>query len=307
MVKLKYLFFDLNCCSFYALTNIRKTGTSMKRIKYFIFILGIFMNPMVNAIDIALVLPEILDTVKTAHQFETIPTISTPSFDYLQQLEGNETLTRVIFVRHGESNSNKEKSIAGRTLETDLSEKGVQQAQKIGRMLNLCNVEIHEVYSSPTLRTLKTAQGILSETKFSLQINKDERLHEKWYGSFEGATEHEYAPIKHKEETDIPLLSNFVEKFSYKADLNIESMLEVYQRVDACIKNICQNQVGKTLLITTHNGVMKSLFIADCAMRGYDVEYRSFDLDNCSVMVMEVNEKGALKVVATNGLTFKTK
>lgn len=265
------------------------------------------MNPMVNASDISLALPEILDTVKTVQQFDKIPTISTSSFDYLQKMDANETITRLILVRHGESNSNKEKSIAGRTIDTDLSDKGIKQAKEVGRMLHARQVEIHDVFSSPTLRTFKTAQEILSAAKLFLQINYDEHLHEKWYGSYEGATEFEYAPIKIKEETEIPLLSNFAEKFSYKADPNIESMDEVYQRVELCIKNICQNQQGKTLLMTTHNGVMKSLFMADCAIRGYDVEYRSFDLDNCSVIVMEVDEKGTLKVVATHGLTFRTK
>jgi broad specificity phosphatase PhoE len=141
----------------------------------------------------------------------------------------------------------------------------------------------------------------------SSPINQDERLHEKWYGPYEGATESEYAPIKNKEEHEIPLLLTFAEKFAYKADLNIESMQEIYFRIDDFIRDIRPDQLGKNILISTHNGVMKSIFMADSAFRGYDVEYRSFDLGNCSVIVVEVHENEELKIVATDGLKFRTK
>jgi probable phosphoglycerate mutase len=267
----------------------------------------VFVTLVVNASDTTLIFPEVQVLVKTEAQFNNIPTIACSAFDYLKQIDENKNITRLIFVRHGESKSNKEKSMAGRTLETALSDQGKKQAQEIGAALELSNIEIHAFFSSPTLRALQTTKTILSKLNLSFPINQDERLHEKWYGLYEGATENEYAPIKNKEEQEIPMLSTFAEKFAYKAVLNIESMQEIYYRVDEFIRNIRLDQLGKNVLITTHNGVMKSIFMADSAFRGYDVEYRSFDLGNCSVIVLEVHDNGELKIVATDGLKFRTK
>ncbi|WP_290863350.1 histidine phosphatase family protein [Flavobacterium sp.] len=275
--------------------------------KYLFFILTVCVTLMANAVEKILIFPEILIPVKTEAQFKNIPTIESTAFDYLQQIDENENMTRLIFVRHGESNSNKEKSMAGRTLETDLTDQGIKQAKDTGTALALSNVKIHAVFSSPTLRALQTTETMLSKMNLSLPINQDERLHEKWYGPYEGVSEKEYAPIKKQEEEEIPLLPTFFDKFAYKADLNIESMQEIYHRVGEFIREVGHDQLGKNVLITTHNGVMKSIFMADSAFCGFDVEYRSFDLGNCSVIVMEVDDQENFKIVATDGLKLRIK
>ena len=139
-------------------------------------------------------------------------------------------MTRLIFVRHGQSNSNVEKSIDGRTLNSDLSDLGVNQAQNIGKKIKSTGIEIAQAYSSPSLRTTKTAQNILSELNLTskLTLNEDERLHEKWYGSYEGASESKYAVVRKKEDEDHQNLTTFNEKFAYTPLAEIESMQDVY-------------------------------------------------------------------------------
>lgn len=47
----------------------------------------------------------------------------------------------------------------------------------------------------------------------------------------------------------------------------------------------------------------KTLFMVDAFDRGFDVDYRAFDLKNCGVIVIEVDDEG-FHVVATNGLSY---
>lgn len=71
-------------------------------------------------------------------------------------------------------------------------------------------------------------------------------------------------------------------------------MEAVYQRITGFIHQAHQEHSGKNILVVTHNGVMKSLFMADAAFRGADIEYRSFDLGNCAVVVLEVDAQGKM-------------
>lgn len=68
--------------------------------------------------------------------------------------------TRVIIVRHGQSSYNAEKRIQGRCDESVVTEKGIEDAQKVGKALS--NLKIDRIYSSPLQRAYKTAQIIQS-------------------------------------------------------------------------------------------------------------------------------------------------
>lgn len=239
----------------------------------------------------------------TEKEFKELTSIRNSAVSYLRgRVDG---VTRFIFVRHGESKSNKEKSMAGRTLNADLSEQGEEQAQKVGKKLAETGILVEGVYSSPMLRATKTAQHISEALSLRWKIHQDERLHERWYGSFEGASEKEYAPIKKKEEEEIPRLPTFEDKFAYKPDPDMESMKEVYERVNSFIDAVSKEYSGKDVVIATHNAVMKALFMADTAKRGFDVEYQAFDLGNCAIVVVEVDTAGNRQVVATDGLKFR--
>jgi probable phosphoglycerate mutase len=67
--------------------------------------------------------------------------------------------TRVIIVRHGQSNYNAQKLIQGRNNESVLTEKGRQDAQKVGDVLSL--LPIDAIYCSPLQRAKATAEVIL--------------------------------------------------------------------------------------------------------------------------------------------------
>lgn len=84
-------------------------------------------------------------------------------------------LTKVIFVRHGESIKNTEHVIDG----TDeprfpLTEKGRQKAKETAETLS--TEKVSAIYSSPFARAEETAKII--NTKFNLDITFDDRLRE---------------------------------------------------------------------------------------------------------------------------------
>ncbi|XTZ19774.1 MAG: histidine phosphatase family protein, partial [cyanobacterium endosymbiont of Rhopalodia fuxianensis] len=68
--------------------------------------------------------------------------------------------TRVIIVRHGQSNYNAKKLIQGCNNESILTEKGCQDAQKVGNSLSLLPIDV--IYSSPLQRAKATAEIIHS-------------------------------------------------------------------------------------------------------------------------------------------------
>lgn len=164
-----------------------------------------------------------------------------------------------------------------------------------------------KVYSSPSLRAKRTAELVLEAYPQNWILNLDERLYEKFYGPYEGATENEYAPVKKIEEIENSgPQKSFVDKFHFKAHPDMESMADIHHRVLDFLLDMSPLLKGQTVLVATHNGVMKALFMADAFQKGFDVDYRYYDLGNCSLVIVEVMEN-QWEVCATEGLKFRTK
>src|ERR671916_502804 len=66
-------------------------------------------------------------------------------------------LPRVIFMRHGQAESNVNRILAGRHMETHLTEYGRQQVVDSAKQL-IKNIAIEKVYTSPVIRTVETTQ-----------------------------------------------------------------------------------------------------------------------------------------------------
>lgn len=75
-------------------------------------------------------------------------------------------MTRVIIVRHGESTFNTVRRIQGHLDESVLTQKGRDDAQKVGKALN--NISFDAIYCSPLQRAKQTAEIIHREIKANL-------------------------------------------------------------------------------------------------------------------------------------------
>ncbi|OVE79489.1 hypothetical protein BVY00_00280 [bacterium G20] len=93
-------------------------------------------------------------------------------------------MKRLYFIRHGESQFNKEKRFAGRT-DTPLTDEGQKQAKKAGEDAKKLQIDL--IVSSPLSRAYETAGIIATEIgypKASIKINP--LLIERDYGSLSG-------------------------------------------------------------------------------------------------------------------------
>ena len=71
-------------------------------------------------------------------------------------------MKRIVLVRHGESQWNKENRFTGWT-DVDLSEKGVQEAQEAGKLLKAEGYTFQKAYTSYLKRAIKTLNNILDK------------------------------------------------------------------------------------------------------------------------------------------------
>jgi 2,3-bisphosphoglycerate-dependent phosphoglycerate mutase len=99
--------------------------------------------------------------------------------------------TKLVLVRHGESQWNKENRFTG-WHDVDLSEKGKEEAKEAGRILNEHGFSFDFSYTSMLKRAIHTLWAILDEVNQCwLPVEKSWRLNERHYGSLQGLDKNE--------------------------------------------------------------------------------------------------------------------
>jgi 2,3-bisphosphoglycerate-dependent phosphoglycerate mutase len=106
---------------------------------------------------------------------------------------------KLVLLRHGESAWNKENRFTGWT-DVDLTEKGIQEATKAGKVLNENGFEFDIAYVSVLKRALRTLWLTLEEMdQLWIPWERSWRLNERHYGGLQGLNKAETA-AKHGEE-----------------------------------------------------------------------------------------------------------
>ncbi|MBR2871238.1 MAG: histidine phosphatase family protein [Clostridia bacterium] len=156
--------------------------------------------------------------------------------------------TTVVFVRHGETETNKANILCGHT-DVNLSERGYKQAELGAKYLK--KFKFDKIYSSDLTRAYRTAEAIAKYQ--NAPIIKDENLREIYCGDWECLTAEQ-------------LRSNYPESFGvYMQDFvncqcpNGESGKDFIHRALTTVNKIAQENPGKTILIATHGGILRSL------------------------------------------------
>lgn len=150
--------------------------------------------------------------------------------------------TRLLVVRHGESEANRQGIFAGHT-DVDLVDRGIEQATLTAKYI-VEKYKVDKIYSSDLLRAYKTAECISNKT--DIEVIKEPKLREIFGGSWEG-------------ERFDRLISIFPEDFSvWKDDIGNatctdgESVKELGERIFGMFSQIAKDNVGKTVVIVTH-------------------------------------------------------
>lgn len=228
----------------------------------------------------------------------------------------------IIVNRHAESESNAfinvkdEVRIAGRKVNSPLSDRGFEQAQKLGELLKSKKCAISAFYSSSLQRAIDTATKIRDTLKSELKIVPEDSFLETHYGLLEGATGHKYDPSELEMKQTLPKLKDFEARMEYHlvvrdehnqiiGDIKIENNKQVYKRVVEAILELAKKHLGQRISITTHNGPLKALFMHLLA-RDWNAEvmYHQFSVGNCAALCLESDGKD-VSLKAIHNITMR--
>ena len=158
-------------------------------------------------------------------------------------------MTKILLVRHGETNWNKEHRLQGH-LDIGLNEQGVLQAKLLGQAL--ANEKIDITYSSDLSRALDTANTITLHHDVPTVIDAD--LRERCYGEIQGLT---YKDIEEQLPENHKAWHSRDPDFQPKGG---ETLRQFYIRVTNSIERIAKNHIGEVVLIVAHGGVLDCMY-----------------------------------------------
>lgn len=162
-------------------------------------------------------------------------------------------MTTLYFVRHGVTENNRQQLFNGSRSNPDLTSEGIQQAKKLGKYLK--EIEFAGIYVSPTQRTIKTVQALMSENQYSqLEIIISDALKEMDFGAWDGTTIQ-----AQREHEQFDYLMNQPERYN-PAEFGGESYQTLLDRGMTFLSSL-DYQGDKNYLIVGH-GVMLSSLLA---------------------------------------------
>ena len=189
-------------------------------------------------------------------------------------------MNRLILIRHGQSLWNAENRFTG-WVDSPLSERGIQEAIKAGRLIKEFNIDIEEAFTSFLSRAIDTLNFLLKELdKNNLIINKTWYLNERHYGSLTGLNKEETKqkigenlflkyrrswdiapPRMEKNDKNISLFGSLNKTIPGDKVPNTESLKDTYDRVikyyNETISNIFKK--NNTVIIVAHGNSLRAL------------------------------------------------
>ncbi|NMC83723.1 MAG: 2,3-diphosphoglycerate-dependent phosphoglycerate mutase [Anaerolineaceae bacterium] len=187
---------------------------------------------------------------------------------------------KLVLLRHGESDWNKENRFTGWT-DVDLSEKGKAEAQKAGRLMKEAGFEFDITYTSVLKRAIRTMFLALDEMDLLwIPMVKSWRLNERHYGALQGLNKAETAKKYGDEQVHIwrrsydvqpPALTKEDERFPGH-DRRYHDLTADELPVTECLKDTVARflpfwhetvapaiQSGQRVLIVAHGNSLRSL------------------------------------------------
>lgn len=158
-------------------------------------------------------------------------------------------------VRHGESHGNVQNVIQGQT-NSPLTENGERQAAELAASLR--GVSFDLAFSSDLIRAHRTAEIVALE--HALAVNTTAMLREHAMGSAEGQDKERYRE-QNKELLARYEQSSEAEKWAAHIPADAESDEEMIGRFLTFLRETAVTYPGKTILVGTHGGVLRTLLV----------------------------------------------
>lgn len=209
----------------------------------------------------------------------------------MDTLDYKEPITKICFVRHGETKANVKHLLFGH-LDWDLTQKGIKQAKKVGASLALAH-KYNYIISSPLKRAKHTAKiiakvlvraGLAPAQK--IIIDKD--LIEKSEGIWEGKD------LWQVRKEDPKNYYKWLKSPFYNRPPKGESTHDLNKRVKKFYKTIFRKYLGKNIIVVTHSGPIR---LFSLQVLGADIKkFWHLRIDCGSISEIHLSKKHAIVV-----------
>lgn len=211
----------------------------------------------------------------------------------VERLVSGEKPTVIYFVRHGETILTPERRFSGGDgSDPELSAEGIAQAEAVAKELAARKADLLIV--SPMVRTIQTAERIAAAT--GLKIELDEAWREGAFGEWDGLNIPEVKELYPNE------WLAWVSSASAPAGTSGESYEDIAARSELALTNLVLEHPGKTIIVVTHNYVIRSLVTL---VIGAPVE-SVFHLDVLPCSITTVNTWASDGLRALRGLSERS-
>ncbi|MCF8211908.1 MAG: histidine phosphatase family protein [Rhodoferax sp.] len=182
--------------------------------------------------------------------------------------------TRIIAVRHGETDWNVDTRIQGQ-LDIDLNARGHWQAQRVA--MALAEEAVDAIYSSDLKRAHSTALAIARYTpqETARQVQLTTGLRERGFGVFEGQT---FAEIADQWPEDARRWRQREPDFAPPGG---ETLLQLRDRVASTLEALASQHLGQQIVLVAHGGIMDALY--RLATQQDIAAPRTWELGNASI------------------------
>jgi probable phosphoglycerate mutase len=161
------------------------------------------------------------------------------------------TFTRLIAIRHGETDWNAQARLQGQ-LDIDLNERGRAQAAALARALQ--SEPIDAIYASDLRRAMDTALPLAQAA--GVGVRALATLRERAFGYFEGMT---YAEIEQRHPEEAVRWRRRDPEFAIGGG---ESLCGFQERCVSAVTGIASAHAAQTVAIVAHGGVLDALYRA---------------------------------------------
>jgi len=198
--------------------------------------------------------------------------------------------TRVLLVRHGQSQGNAERRFGGHT-PTPLSELGRAQAEATARAL--ASEGVTAIYSSDLLRAVQTAEPLARAT--GLPLEETDAFRERSVGLMEGLT-FEEAAAAHPEEYAALLRRDFDRVLA-----GGESYRQLLDRASARLDRAIEENRGGSVAVFSHTGTICILALHLLgALDAPELKPVWIASSNCGVTRFAIQHGGLTRLLNTN-------
>ena len=190
--------------------------------------------------------------------------------------------TRVIIVRHGQSSYNTERRIQGRSDASTLTQKGRDDALKVGAVLS--HISFTAVYTSPLQRAKETAE-VIADCLNTSAVQPTDKLMEidlpLWEGMLLQDVREKFPEDYHHWKQQPHELMMMLPPEGTRKHFPV---LALYEQAEQFWQEILPRHAEETVLIVGHNGINRALI--STALGISPTRYHAIQQSNCGISVL---------------------